>query len=168
MENKLSAPSQNRYRCEGPQITVWFAKLKSVIFHCLLCRRCFSRAWSMAYGAVITVWEPGSSVSNHQLTQATAGNNMMASSIASSVPAAGGCDRCSGRHHWLALLSLTKVKVSRKCKRKKKLQSPVKHLTFVWKKKKNHTKQNTPLQPFCFVQGALYYMVAHVCSLMKM
>jgi len=35
---------------------------------------------------------------------------MMASSIAASVPAASGCDSCSGRSHWLALLSLTKVK----------------------------------------------------------
>lgn len=57
-----------------------------------------------------TVWEAGSSVSSHQLTQATAGNNMKASSIAPSLPAATGFDSCSGRSHWLALLFLTKVK----------------------------------------------------------
>lgn len=60
---------------------------------------------------VIAAWEAGSSVSNRQLTQAAAAtNNMMVSSIAASVPLASGYDSCSGRSHWLALLSLTKVK----------------------------------------------------------
>lgn len=76
----------------------------------LVCRKCCSGAWSIAYRAIITVWEAGASVSHHQLTQATAGSNMMASSFAASVPAASGCDSCSGRSRWLMLLSLTKVK----------------------------------------------------------
>lgn len=58
----------------------------------------------------ITVGEAGSSVTRHQLTQATAGSNVMASSIASSVPAASGYDSCSGKSHRLALLSLAKLK----------------------------------------------------------
>lgn len=64
----------------------------------------------IAYGAIATVWEAGSSVSSHQLTQATAGNNRMASNIAPSLPPAAGFGSCSGRSHWLALLFLNKVK----------------------------------------------------------
>lgn len=107
-------PLRSSANAKGPDIVACFVKLKMTEQQCSLplpyVQEALWQSLGDASSAVIAAWEAGSSVSNRQLTQATAANNMMASSFAASVQPASGCGSCCGRSHWLALLSLTKVK----------------------------------------------------------